>query len=178
MNGISLMHSTSLISPLANINWIKCVHAAPSSFMMLDTGRARTFHQTNGPDVASAVSTCPVNCMKYISFQELKDMENIRDKGGDKDGNRLMDSKIGHTPLHVAGIASDANRKSSWYHYLKHKCSTSSHCPKRGCYDCPMYSTAGGNPHFKENQKKAHSVRLKDFLESEESNIFRKTVDL
>lgn len=143
--------------------------------MMLDTGRARTFHQSNAEDVKSAVLTCPVNCMKFMSFQELKELEVVRDSGGDEDSSRRT---MRHTPLYVAGIDSDANHKDSWYHILKQKCSTSSNCPQKGCYDCPKYSTAGENPYFKERQIKAHSIRMNDFMQSDELNALRKIAEL
>jgi hypothetical protein len=54
--------------------------------------------------------------MHMVSFDELKEMERSRDEGDGFGGARS------HVPLHVAGRDSDANSKSSWYHYLKAKC--------------------------------------------------------
>lgn len=144
--------------------------------MMLDTGRARAFRQSNTPDVNSAVSACPVDCMKFLSFRELRELETARDQGV-AEGDSHKD--VGHIPLYVAGIDSDAKHKSSWYHTLKHKCFTSSSCPQKGCYDCPMYSSPGENPYFKQGQVKALEVRKKDLFESDELiNTFRKVVEL
>lgn len=98
----------------------QCVHVAPSSFLMLESGRARTFEQHNTADVPLAVSVCPVNCMHKVAFHELKEMEVARDHGDGRSDHRHLGR--GHTPLSVAGIDSDANHKSSWYHYLKNKC--------------------------------------------------------
>ena len=53
--------------------------------------------------------------MHMVSYDELKEMESSRDS--DSFGGRMT-----HVPVHVAGRDSDANRKSSWYHYLKAKC--------------------------------------------------------
>jgi hypothetical protein len=91
----------------------QCVSAAPSSFKMNDDGRAMTFSQRSSPDVASAVAVCPVDCMKRVSFRELKEFEIARDNGDGRSDHRHM----GHakTPLNVAGIDSDANHRSSWY---------------------------------------------------------------
>ena len=93
---------------------------------MLDDGRARTFGQSNSPEVAIAVSACPVSCMHNVAFHELKEMEQARDKGDGRDDHRHMGRSRGHTPLHVSGIDSDANHKSSWYHYLKQQCHSKS----------------------------------------------------
>ena len=97
-----------------------CTTACPSSFLMLESGRARTFKQRREKDVATAIDVCPVNCMHKVGFEELKEMETARDNGDGRSDHRHMGH--GHTPLSVAGIDSDANHKSSWYHYLKNKC--------------------------------------------------------
>lgn len=59
--------------------------------------------------------------MHMVSFDELKEMERSRDEGDGFGGARS------HVPLHVAGRESDANNKSSWYHYLKAKCGESTY---------------------------------------------------
>ena len=86
---------------------------------MLENGRARSFSQSSFPEVKSAIDACPVDCMHQVAFHELKEFESARDHGDGRTDHRHMTS---HTPLNVAGIDSDANHKSSWYHYLKHKC--------------------------------------------------------
>lgn len=106
----------------------QCVLAAPGSFHMTDfEGRARTFSQRASPDVAAAVSSCPVDCMHYVSFRELKDLEVARDGGDGRTDHRHFGTTqergyIPLTPLHVSGRASDSNHKSSWYHYLRSQC--------------------------------------------------------
>ena len=145
---------------------------------MLPTGRARTFIQSNNPEVDVAVSVCPVNCMHKVGFDELKEMEKARDDGDGRHDHRHMGRGQVHTPLSVAGIDSDANHKSSWYHYLKHKCYTSKSCPQRGCYDCPMYSEKGGNPYFKMKHKNAEHVRAQDLIVSGEADSYRSFCDL
>ena len=98
----------------------QCVNVAPSSFLMLETGRARTFNQQSRPDVDQAVASCPVNCMHPVSFRELKEFETARDEGDGRTDHRHLGK--GHIPLYVAGIDSDMNRRSSWYPPLKHRC--------------------------------------------------------
>jgi len=145
---------------------------------MLDNGRARTFAQSNNPEVTDAVSVCPVNCMHRLSFDELKEMEHARDNGDGRTDHRHMGRGQTHTPLSVAGIGSDANHKSSWYHYLKSKCFTSKSCPQKGCYDCPLYGKKGENPHFKTKHREAERTRAQDFIASGEADKYRKTCDL
>lgn len=99
-----------------------CATTCPSSFLMLESGRARTFNQRRTSDVSTAISVCPVNVMHKVGFDELKEMETARDQGDGRSDHRHLGHKRGHTPLSVAGIDSDANHRSSWYHYLKHKC--------------------------------------------------------
>jgi hypothetical protein len=65
---------------------------------------------------------CPVNCMHFMSYDELKEMEASRDDGDGRSDHRHFGMGRAHTPLHVSGRSSDANHKSSWYHYLKTKC--------------------------------------------------------
>ena len=63
-----------------------------------------------------------MDCMHSMSFDELKEMEEARDDGDGRTDHQHFGRGRTHTALHVAGIDSDANHKSSWYHYLKWKC--------------------------------------------------------
>jgi len=154
----------------------QCANVAPSAFVMSESGRARTYSQNNTPEVAIAVSVCPVGCMHNVAFHELKEMETARDVIGALPDDRGRNNR--HIPLHVARGDSDANRKSSFYHTLKHKCYTSKSCPQRGCFDCPMYAKNGDNPHFKKLHTKAEHVRALDIMESGEVDDVRNMADL
>ncbi len=145
---------------------------------MLNNGRARTFHQSNSPDVSIAVSACPVGCMHNVAFHELKEMENARDSGDGHKHHRHMSHNKGHTPLHIARRGGDMNHKSSWYHFLKQKCFMSKACPQRGCYDCPCYEKPGDNPFFKQIHTTAERVRAKDIMDSGEADTWRNIADL
>jgi len=160
------------------IGCTQCAQIAPSTFKMIeDTGRARTYSQSNSLDVESAVMACPVACMHSMSFDELKEMETSRDDGDGRTDHRHFGGSITHTPVHVAGRGSDANHKSSWYHYLKGKCHGSHSCPQRGCYDCPTYAP-GENPLFKARHRQAELIRAKDFMDSGEADKWRKVMEL
>lgn len=153
------------------IGCMQCATVAPSAFVMLENGRARAYHQSSAPEIKAAVSSCPVSCMHYVGYKELKKYETARDRGN-------FGGRAAHIPLHVAGIDSDQNRKSSWYHSLRHKCYTSKQCPQAGCYDCPNYSSPGQNPYFQANNRKAEHSRARDLIESGEADVWRKSVEL
>lgn len=167
------------------IGCTQCVLAAPASFHMTDyDGRARTFAQRSSPDVAAAVASCPVDCMHYVSFRELKELETARDHGDGRDDHRHFGQSptrgyIAKTPLHVSGRDSDANHRSSWYHYLRNKCYSSSKCPQAGCFDCPLYrSDPYSNPYFQQRQKEATHARATHFINHGLADQYRKTADL
>ena len=123
-----------------------------------------------------SVLSCPVHCMHMISFDELKELELARDDGDGRTDHRHFGSGKSHKPLHVSRRDSDANHKSSWYHYLKGKCAGSS-CPQRGCYDCPKYKP-GENPFFVERHKQSEHTRALDFIASGEADKWRKVAEL
>lgn len=99
---------------------MQCANVSPSSFMMLESGRARTFRQRSSPDVEQAIASCPVNCMHSVTYRELEAYESARDLGDGRTDHKYLGQQS--TPLHVAGMDSDKNRRSSWYHTLKHRC--------------------------------------------------------
>ena len=154
------------------IGCTQCASVSPDSFMMVESGRFRTFVQRDTPDVSLAVQACPVSCMHRVTLQELKEYENARDSGEYFGGRKT------HIPLHVAGIDSDSNRKSSWYHNLKSKCATSGNCPQKGCYECPKYSSPGENPYFLEYLKRDTHLRAQFLSERGDADVFRKTAEL
>lgn len=159
------------------IGCTQCAMIAPSTFTMIEeTGRARAFFQSASIDVENAVLSCPVHCMHMVSFDELKELEVARDKGDGRTDHRHFGNGKSHKPLHVSRRDSDANHKSSWYHYLKSKCAGSS-CPQRGCYDCPKY-LPGKNPFFMERHKHFEHVRARDFIVTGEADKWRKVAEL
>ena len=70
----------------------------------------------------SYLATSRVCCMHFVSFDEHKEMETLRDEGNSRNDNLHFGGRKTHTPLHVARRSSDGNHKSSCYHYLKGKC--------------------------------------------------------
>jgi len=160
------------------IGCAQCVNISPDSFLMLESGRARTFDQRHTPDVKQAVTSCPVDCMHPVSYKELQEFEKARDEGDGRDDHKHLGHRRGPTPLYVAGIDSDNNHRTSWYHTLKEKCLVSSQCPQKGCYDCPKYSKAGDNPFFQQRQKEENHIRAEYFVENSDIDVWRNSADL
>ena len=63
--------------------------------MIQDTGRARAFYQSASEDVDAAVLSCPVHCMHYVSFDELKELEIARDDGDGRTDHRHPEGAAG-----------------------------------------------------------------------------------
>mmetsp|Transcript_18726 Transcript_18726/g.38973 ORF Transcript_18726/g.38973 Transcript_18726/m.38973 type:complete len:470 (-) Transcript_18726:8-1417(-) len=144
-----------------------CAHAAPQSFKMLEsTGRARAYSQSRDQkgDIAAAVNSCPVDCIKAVSFDELKLFEDARENGHSRHMDGLNNGN--GTPIHVAGMTSDNNHRSSWYHTLKQSCLMTDSCPRRGCYDCPHYTEKGANPFFKAKQQISEAKRVEEYMDT------------
>lgn len=58
-----------------------CAHTAPNTFYIEpEYGRARVFNQNGDTHelVEEAIDTCPVNCIHWIDYTELKRLEEIR----------------------------------------------------------------------------------------------------
>ncbi|MEM8637782.1 MAG: ferredoxin [Cyanobacteria bacterium P01_G01_bin.54] len=55
-----------------------CAHTAPNTFYMEpEHGRARVLRQDGDPEamVDEAIDTCPVNCIHWVDYTELKHLE-------------------------------------------------------------------------------------------------------
>jgi ferredoxin len=58
-----------------------CAHTAPNTFYIEpDHGRARVFNQNGDPKdlIEEAIDTCPVNCIGWVDYTELKQLEQER----------------------------------------------------------------------------------------------------
>jgi len=139
-----------------------CWNVAGRTFVATGTGRARTADQ-EGEEygvVLQAVGTCPVDCMHFVGLRERRELETARDQGDGRGDHRHVGWRGNGTPLHVAGVDSDANHKSSWFHVLKSECSMNGkHCPRKGCYNCPHFHELGGNTFWKELFRGEERVR-------------------
>ncbi len=58
-----------------------CAHTATNTFYIEpDYGRARVFNQDGDPEdlIEEAMDTCPVNCIHWVDYTELKRLEEAR----------------------------------------------------------------------------------------------------
>lgn len=122
---------------------IGCTHCqttAPGTFFMEeDHGRARVFNQVGNIEELQevAIDTCPVNCIYYVNWRDLVNLEEMRrfqvinNMARLVGGQDLSRSKVGDVKTEVmdSGIV---------------RCED---CPGRGCSVCPMYGV-GKNPQY------------------------------
>jgi ferredoxin len=58
-----------------------CAHVAPNTFYIEpDYGRSRVFNQDGDSEkqIQEAIDTCPVDCIHWINYSELQDLEEQR----------------------------------------------------------------------------------------------------
>ena len=119
-----------------------CAAIAPDSFLMeKERGRGRAFQQGVAPrEVMDEVrSACPTRCIHPVSWTELVDFETARDDG-------TSDTSPGGRQRPVTGSEFPWQSKGSALESVS--CYGSTECPKRGCFNCPMYTQVGGNPNY------------------------------
>ena len=123
-----------------------CADIAPDTFMMeRERGRGRAYQQ----NVASAevlqevITSCPTRCIYEVSWEELVDYETRRE-------DRSSETTSTGRPRQVTGSEFPWQSKGS---ALESACYGSTGCPKNGCFNCPLYTSPGGNPHYHENKK-------------------------
>lgn len=127
-----------------------CATTATSTFYLEDEfGRARVFDQEGDVQeiIEEAIDTCPVNCIYYVSWEDLIALELNRQTQVINNWARLVggqdisSSKGGlrRTTVMDSGIIRCDN------------------CPGRGCETCPMFGV-GENPEYlrKTQQREAH----------------------
>ena len=114
-----------------------CATTARSTFMMEpDHGRARVYSQGGNSDdlIAEAIDSCPVNCIHYVSLDDLVILEQERAGQFINNAARLRSQQ--EATAYVPPTAAKAFQSGSM------RCNN---CPGRGCRECPMYGV-GENP--------------------------------
>jgi len=157
------------------IGCTNCAVTSPGTFFMEpDMGRARVMKQWGDDDetIQIAIETCPVDCIHYVPFDELKKLEverrdqNINFKarlvgGGDNGGVGMA---------HMVGGAAKFTPAPEISGNMGSRCNN---CPSRGCRDCPMFGV-GKNPAFekreKERKDKIRKRRLQQERESQQKS--------
>lgn len=137
------------------IGCTNCAMIAGSTFFMeSEHGRARVFQQWGDDDetIAVAIQTCPVDCIHYVPYDELKRLEierrnqNINFKARlvnqGEAGSSGYQAKYGGGALFTDQQIISGNMGS--------RCNN---CPTRGCAKCPMFGV-GKNPEFIKKEEK------------------------
>jgi len=134
-----------------------CANIAQSTFFMEEEhGRARVFQQWGDDDetVATAIESCPVDCIHYIPYDELVKLEVERRGVMINNAARLVSQSDTCGPSCYSGpqeISGDFGSRCN-------------NCPSKGCKDCPMFGI-GKNPAFEKRERerleKAGKKRLK-----------------
>jgi len=80
--GGSLRQKGVYVDEITCIGCKHCAHVAPNTFYIEpDYGRSRVYRQDGDPEEAIeiAIDTCPVNCIHWLDYTELKRVEQERE---------------------------------------------------------------------------------------------------
>jgi len=149
------------------IGCTNCAMIAQSTFFMDEEhGRARVFQQWGDDDetVQIAIDTCPVDCIHYVPYEELKRLEiDRRGQNINFKARLVSQGEYGGASSHQVGgsVAFTAPQQISGN--MGSRCNN---CPGNGCRDCPMYGV-GKNPIFEEKEMKRQEKRRMRQLKAE-----------
>ena len=128
-----------------------CTHVAKCTFFLEDDfGRARVFNQEGDSDdaVMEAIDTCPVNCIHFVSHEDLVTLENER-------SGQMIDNK--GRLMHGQEFVQTSFSKATAFDTGGTRCTN---CPSRGCNACPMFGV-GENPVYLERKAKREEMKQK-----------------
>ncbi|KAL3802589.1 hypothetical protein ACHAW5_011344 [Stephanodiscus triporus] len=155
------------------IGCTNCAMIAQSTFFMEgEHGRARVFQQWGDDDetIAIAIQTCPVDCIHYVPYDELKRLEIDRRNQNINFKARLVNqgeyrSGAGYQARYGGGALFTDQQLISGN--MGSRCNN---CPSRGCKNCPMFGV-GLNPEFQKKEKtrkeKIAKAEMKKRMESQ-----------
>jgi ferredoxin len=161
----------------ACIGCTNCAMIAQSTFYMnQEHGRARVYNQWGDDDetIQVAIETCPVNCIHYVPYEELVQLEIDRRTQNINPKARLVSqAENTNTLSHMSSgsVAFTAPQKISGNQ--KARCTN---CPTRGCANCPMYGV-GMNPEFLRKEKLRKERLAKHQLQQQRERT-QKSVEL
>lgn len=137
------------------IGCTNCAMIAQSTFFMEgEHGRARVFQQWGDDDetIAVAIQTCPVDCIHYVPYDELKRLEIERRNQNINFKARLVNQgeagSSGYQAKYGGGALFTDQQIISGN--MGARCNN---CPSRGCKNCPMFGV-GKNPDFIKKEAK------------------------
>lgn len=128
-----------------------CALVARNTFFMEESlaGKARVFNQGGDNDdlIDEAIDSCPVNCIHFVSHEDLVTLEQERvAREGSLDFNNYANFKRAWTGQEAAVPETQA----TYYGSLAsgNRCNN---CPSRGCAQCPMFGV-GENPMYRQRE--------------------------
>jgi len=149
------------------IGCTNCAMIAQSTFFMHEEhGRARVFQQWGDDDetIAIAIETCPVDCIHYVPYDELKRLEvERRDQNINFKARLVSQGEYGGGSSHRVGGAFQFTEAQKISGNMRARCRN---CPSAGCVNCPMYGV-GENPEFKKREQKRKERRARKKMEEE-----------
>ena len=149
------------------IGCTNCAMIAQSTFFMNDEhGRARVFQQWGDDDetIQVAIETCPVDCIHYVPYNELVNLEVERRGQNINPKARLVSQgEYGGASGHQVGGAVAFTPAQKISGNMGARCNN---CPSRGCKNCPMYGV-GKNPDFLQKEMVRKEKRAKRKLQEE-----------
>ena len=151
-----------------------CTVAGNTFMMEPEYGRARVFNQ-DGDDVdivMEAISTCPVDCIHYVPWEDLVSLETVRDDdnrpsinfkarlvGGDG-GAFIRSPGSGTNGVQIAAVPELKGDEGM-------RCNN---CPSKGCYACPMFSIGESPIYLKRKAEAAERKRKRLEKKRKEEN--------
>ncbi len=69
------------VDELTCIGCYQCAHVSPNTFYIEENnGRARVYNQDGDEEdtIQEAIDTCPVDCIHWVDYTELKELEEVR----------------------------------------------------------------------------------------------------
>lgn len=152
------------------IGCTNCAMIAQSTFFMdSEHGRARVFQQWGDDDetIEVAIQTCPVDCIHYVPYDELKRLEEGRRDQNINNKARLVNQSENSSVQARYGGGSLFTGQQEISGNMGSRCNN---CPGRGCKNCPMFGV-GLNPEFKKKEtarkEKIAKAEMKKKMESQ-----------
>ena len=154
------------------IGCTNCACIAQSTFFMEpEHGRARVFEQWGDDDetIQVAIETCPVDCIHYVPYDELKRLEvERRDQNINFKARLVSQGEYGGGQGHRIGGSTTFTAAQKISGNMGMRCNN---CPSKGCANCPMFGV-GKNPEYERKQKelkrKREAKRIKAEMEKRE----------
>lgn len=156
-----------------------CAFVARNTFFMEDSfsGKARVFHQGGDSEdlIDEAIDSCPVNCIHYVSHEDLVTLENERLRREDSlDFNNYASFKRAWTGQDVAVPETNAKYYGSLAQGVR-----CNNCPSRGCAKCPMFGV-GQNPIYlrRKEEREARKRRSGEAAQEEADRQAQRQMDI